>query len=165
MNDLNLDIIGIAESHLKGDDSIELDGYQWFGNNRKALHFRARTGSGGVGFFIHNDIASCFNIKILDNSFEGILWLEMRHKFDDIVLLPCVCYLPPENSSRHVDVLAFFDKLLTDLYEYQNIGVPFLCGDFNSRCGDSNDFIVGIDPISERHVIDYKSNAYGDVLI
>ena len=67
-----------------------------------------------------------------------------------------MCYLPPENSSRHVDVVAYFDNLLTDLYKYQNMGIPFLCGDFNSRCGDSDDFIAGIDPISDRHVVDFK---------
>ena len=48
---LNLNIIGIAESHLTKGQKIELEGYSWYGNNRQLLHVNARNGSGGVGFF------------------------------------------------------------------------------------------------------------------
>ena len=47
---LNLDIIGIAESHLMKDETLSVEGYQWFGQNRDRLHVNARKGSGGVGF-------------------------------------------------------------------------------------------------------------------
>ena len=47
----NIDIIGIAESHLISDEQLIIDGYSWFGHNRSGLHKRAKTGSGGVGFF------------------------------------------------------------------------------------------------------------------
>ena len=36
---------------------------------------------------------------------------------------------------------------------------------FNSRCGDSSDFIVGVDSLCERNIVDFKSNAFGDILI
>ena len=45
----DLQIIGLAETHLVGNDNIDFDGYHWFGNNRK-LHVNAKVGSGGVGF-------------------------------------------------------------------------------------------------------------------
>ena len=32
---LDLDIIGIAETHLMNGKLLEIDGYSWFGNNRK----------------------------------------------------------------------------------------------------------------------------------
>ncbi len=40
-----------------------------------------------------------------------------------------------------------------------------MCGDFNSRIGDMADYIEGIDSISERHVVDFDINSYGDNLI
>ena len=45
------------------------------------------------------------------------------------------------------------------------IYIPFLCGDFNSRCGNNYDFIVGIDSLPERNVVDFKTNSSGDILI
>jgi len=39
-------------------------------------------------------------ISILDATVEGILCLKLVHKLEHSVVLPCVCYLPPENSSR-----------------------------------------------------------------
>ena len=40
MKHLDVDIIGIADTHLTGDTQLELSGYKWFGNNRKHLHVR-----------------------------------------------------------------------------------------------------------------------------
>ena len=81
------------------------------------------------------------------------------------VICPCVCYLPPENSSRHFDVNSFYDHLLADIYAYQNDGLIFVCGDFNGRCGSLEDFISGVDFLQERNVIDFKTNFYGELLI
>ena len=48
---LQLEIIGFAETHLTGSSIVHFPGYNWFGNNRKGIQVRARTGSGGVGLF------------------------------------------------------------------------------------------------------------------
>jgi len=50
-----LHIVGIAETHLVNDSVINMDNYQWFGNNRKHIHIRAKTGSGGVGILVKKD--------------------------------------------------------------------------------------------------------------
>ena len=50
LNHLDLDIIGIAETHLLSGQVIEIDGYSWFGNNRNDIHIRAKKGSGVLGF-------------------------------------------------------------------------------------------------------------------
>ena len=125
----------------------------------------ARTGSGGVGFFIKNELFDVFEVSVLDNTTESILWLHLKHKFEKVSLLPCVCYLPPENSSRRVDVNVVFDTLLANIYSYQNFGTTFICGDFNGRCGDLEDFITGANLIGHRDVVDRKTNFYGEVLI
>ena len=93
----DFDILGLAETHLVGENTISINGYSWYGLNRKKLHRKARNGSGGVGFFINSTLIEIFNIQVLNSSCKGILWLKMGHKFDDFTLIPCVCYLPPEN--------------------------------------------------------------------
>ena len=47
-----------------------------------------------------------------------------------------------------------------DFYVFQSTGTPLICGDFNSRCGDLEAFIAGIE-----NVIDFKTNYYGERLI
>ena len=66
------------------------------------------------------------------------------------VIFPCVCCLPPENSSRHFDVNSFYDHLLADIYAYQNDVLIFVCGDFNDRWCSLEDFISGMDFLHER---------------
>ena len=104
-------------------------------------------------------------MSILDSSVEDILWVEVKDKFTLKVLNICVCYLPPEGSSRHVDPHAFFANLLSQIYIYQDIGPYMICGDFNARCSNEPDYIEGVDDIVERHVVDYKKNSYGDLFI
>ena len=39
---LDVDILGISETHLLNDQVLSLDGFTWFGNNRKGLHRKAK---------------------------------------------------------------------------------------------------------------------------
>ena len=150
---------------MLGDDVLNIEGYTWFGFNRETIHRNAKSGSGGVGFLIKNRILRDFHVSVLDRAYEGILWLRLVNKEDGQVLLPCVCYLPPENSSRPFDVNAFYEHLLVNIYQYQKEGIIFICGDFNSRCGELDDFIVGVDNIIHRNTLDYTVNYYGELFI
>ena len=47
-----------------------------------------------------------------------------------------------------------YDCLLANSHEYQNHGCIFICGDFNSRCGDMVDFIEGIDDLGYLETIE-----------
>mgnify|MGYP000920130727 CR=1 FL=1 len=76
----NFDIVGIVETHLRGNQQICIDGFKWFVRNRTVEHIRARTGSGGVGFFISNDMMSEYTATVLDDSCDDILWLQLEHK-------------------------------------------------------------------------------------
>jgi hypothetical protein len=49
------------------------------GQNRKSLHRNAKTGSGGIGIFVKQFVYEIFNIDVLDQSFEGILWAYFNH--------------------------------------------------------------------------------------
>ena len=109
---------------------------------KKNIHKNAKCGSGGVGFLFKNYLLEIFYFDILDNSFEGILWIKLSHRVHNYKVNLCVCYLPPENSTRQIDQDLFFNTLLVQVYEYQNDGLFYICGDFNSRCADEYDFIL-----------------------
>jgi hypothetical protein len=76
----------------------------------------------------------------------------------------CVCYLPPENSVHH-DALQLYTTQLEQFYSYQNMGSTYICGDVNSRCGDLQDFIAGVDDIQDREGLDNVLNRNGELLI
>ena len=114
---------------------------------------------------VRNELLLDFDVSVLDDRNEGILWLKFSHKSKSLCIVPCVCYLPPENSSRYFDVNNFFDNLLSDIYKHQNEGIIYVCGDFNSRCGDLDDFIRGVACIPDRDILDFNLNKYGEMLI
>ena len=118
LNHLDLDIIGIADTHLLNTQVIEIDGYSWFGNNRSNIHIRAKKGSGGVGFLVKNDIMGQYDVVIEDDTIEGILWLKFVSNCNKAELHTCVCYLPPHESSRNIDADEFLDNLICQLHQY-----------------------------------------------
>lgn len=160
---MNLDLIGIAESHLKGSKVLEVDGYQWYGNNREDTHKRTYKGSGGVGVFVRKSLYTEFDITNLYDKTEGILWIELHHKLTKERLRLCVCYLPPGNSSRNINAEDYFNTLMYNIYEFQNDSLITVCGDFNARIGDNDDFIAGVDTLPERDIIDFTKNQYCDI--
>ena len=160
LDSLNLDIIGVAESHLLGQNSLEIDGYKWFGNNRKSVHTKARKGSGGVGIFVKSELFEHFRIEKLNDNTEGILWINLRPIHTGEQLKFCVCYLPPANSTRNVNSQEYFDLLMSQVYEYQHNWLITIFGDFNVRIGENEDFIAGVDNLPPRNVIDFQTNQY-----
>ncbi len=141
----NLDLIGIAETHLRDDKSPMLDGYTAFTHNRTHLHRRARSGSGGVCLFIKSQLLQMYSATILDITAEDVLWVQLKHNSTSYCVNVCVCYLPPDGSSRHIDPSDFFNRLLSHIYLYQSSAPCIVCGDFNARCGNESDFINGVD--------------------
>ncbi|VDH96384.1 Hypothetical predicted protein [Mytilus galloprovincialis] len=93
-----------------------------------------------------------------------MMWINITDKGGKFQFNACVCYLPPVDSTRNVDAQDFYDTVLSQIHTYGKTGLFFMCGDLNSRCADMEDFIPGVDDIIERDVIDYVSNAYGEIL-
>ncbi|CAC5376127.1 unnamed protein product [Mytilus coruscus] len=141
-----------------------MNGYQWFGHNRNNIHKRAKCGSGGVGVLVRNDFADQFSIEIVESSKDGIMWIRFTEKnCVQNCFYVFVVYLPPENSSRAVNAQEFFDNIISDIYTNPNENMFYLCGDWNSRCGDMLDYIPDVDSLPERHVVDFKCNTYGSI--
>ena len=144
---------------------ISFSDYKWFGHNRTNLHSNARRGSGGVGCFVKRSLLDRFEVSMVDRSIEDIMWLKIKCLHSGESVFFCICYLPPENSSRKVDAEHFYTNLMHQVYQYQNIGKIVICGDLNSRIGTESDFIEGVDNVSIRQVIDTTANKYGDFLL
>ncbi len=162
---MDLDIIGVAETHLRNEKGLDFPGYAWFGHNRTVLHHKAKCGSGGVGFLIKDCIMSRYHVSVFDNNNEGTLWLKLTDKIaSSCNFLICVCYLPPEYSTRNVDASDFFDTLMLQIASYKDYTVGYICGDFNSRCSSLLDFIEGTDTLPHRDVIDNVVNNHGRLM-
>ena len=103
-----------------------------------------------------------YDICELDSETEGILWIRFTSKSNsENVFSLCVCYLPPENSSRHVCVNEFYEALLSKVYMYQELGPCYI----NGRIGLEQDLIEGVDEVQERIPTDTVKNAYGEKLL
>ena len=90
------DVYAICETHLRDNNKIAVPGYKWYGHNRTDLNDQAIRCSGGVGFLVSTD--ALYNYY---NTFEGIMWLKLTlQRASEFGVLLCVCYLPPEGSSR-----------------------------------------------------------------
>ena len=160
------DILAICETFLRGNEFLSIDGFRFYGQNRQNIHSRANRGSGGVSFLIRNELLNLFDVKVIDDDIEGILWLdfESRMAISDNFCV-AVCYLPPSETCNPVDPELFFQSLLRQVYCYQHKGNIIICGDFNPRIGVHTDYIEGVDQIKHRNVIDVIENKNGDSLV
>ena len=160
---LDLDIIGICESWLVEDEVISVDEYKWYGHNRVDLSSRAVRGSGGVGVLIKKSVLSMYVVEVIDKSVDGILWILLKPRWAGEELGICVCYFPPESSSRGDASQEFFDVLASQLFKFGSGRGVFVCGDFNARCGNLSDCEVG--DIVSRCGIDEVVNKFGELLV
>ena len=165
--ELDIDIIGIQETHL-GDNSSNqpsLEGYEWVGHCRKTKHVKSKKTYGGIGIFIKRMLYDTYNISVIDKTFEGILGVLFKDKISDYSFTVFCCYLPPENSPYGRDSTAFFTHLLTMVYLHSYADNCFTFGDFNGRVSDQNDAILALDSVSNRNAIDFTINKHGEAFL
>ena len=153
------DIICVAETWLKVEDVASFDGYTWFGQNRRSISRRAVRGSGGVGVFFCNAILNNWTVSVLDSETEDILWLKVDCRGGHSSIVLAVCYLPPMNSCRDVDVYGVLSVLAEQVARYSQLGTVVLCGDFNARCGYLQEGTI------PRTTIDGTKNEQGEALV
>ena len=163
LKNLDVDILCVNETFLVENDDIKITDYVWLGHNRLNIHKRAKRGSGGVGILLHNRVLHHFKIEVLSKEIEDVLWIKLIAKNSDLVLCLCSCYLPPKSSSHKVDGETFFNRLMDQVYCFQNEGLVCVCGDINARTGNMQDLIEGVDDVPLRNIIDASSNEYGDL--
>ena len=149
---MNADIVSLNETHLQGENIIEVDGYVWFGLNRE-MHTKAYRASGGVGMLVRSILFLDYRIEIIEK-YDGIIGLLFQHKVSEYSFVIFSCYLPPENSPWGRDASAFFCRLLSLIYQFSEVDAIYIGGDVNARIGNLEDFIPTIDSIPLRVAID-----------
>ena len=112
------DILAICESHLSGSDQIDLDWFVWLGKNRQFEHVNAHTSSGGDSFLVRTNLLSNFEVSVLDETVDDILWVKMKSKtvlniyscvfgkrnyrvLVRVSVFVCVCVFLHDNSKRN----------------------------------------------------------------
>ena len=93
---MSCDIVCLNETHLSGNDIIDVSGYTCFGFNRQTRHVKATKTSGGVGILVKDSCFENFHVRIIDRNFDGVLGMELQHKFTNHTIVIYSFYLPPE---------------------------------------------------------------------
>ena len=155
-----MDIIAISETHLKGDDTIEVDGYTRIGHNRKGTHINAWKGCGGVGVLVKTPLLQVFEMTVFDKTYDGILGLILTSKLTDFKLAMFSCYLSPESRPWGRDATGYFAHLLSQMYLIDDVDSIIVCG-----VGELYDHIQETDNLPDRAVIDTTVNQHGTALI
>ncbi len=157
-------MICLCETWLKDNQQISIPGYIWYGQNRLDLSKSAVRGSGGVGILVSVGIANQFKVTVLDQHFEGILWLSFEDRSTNVSFNLAVCYLPPQGSSRGDCSQEFFDTLTSQIFLFGSDNPICICGDFNARVGQLNECPVD-SIVCNRPIVDNEKNMFGDLLI
>lgn len=158
------DFISLNKTHLTGQNVIDIDGYTWFGQNRKT-HIKTKKGSGGVDILIKNNVLQEYEVLSVDKSEDGIACIQLKHAVSKYSLALLSCYLPPEGSTWS-DPQKLCNDLLVKMYNLVEFDAVYVCGDFNGRIGHLADWIHDSDldfPLTR--AIDDTVNSHGEMMI
>jgi len=140
------DFLFLTETWHSNTSNIDIDNFLNFSCPRPKCKIEKQNDSGGV--VIYNNKKYFGHVKLLSN----LIWIKLdKHYFgaDNDVYI-CNCYIPPEDSDVYKSRLSplfefdFFEQLLNNISEYEQIGDVILTGDFNSRVGQRSDLIENI---------------------
>ena len=128
-------------------------------------------GLGGVGLCIKEEfnLVDLLEIGVLDDSVEDILWVDIRSRVDNEWegLVLGICCVLPEQSSRQENVGEVFEKVGDHFFRKNgDLDRLILCGDFNARCGEVQEYAVkeyGISVVDKREIFDRKKNLGGEI--
>ena len=136
--------INILLETWKGENKdLHLEGYNSFTKIRKKAKKSRRHSGGIIVFYKKTMLKGITYIKDGTNS-NNRLWMKLEKSFfgldDDIYI--CAVYIPPVNSNHYNDDYILLER---EISHFSNRGKIILLGDFNSRTGNSLDFIQNDD--------------------
>ena len=139
------DILLLTETWCEADErAAELVGFQCICVSRPWKHLAAARASGWSACYVKQQLAPF--VKQWNASPDAsLLWLQLDKSIDfERDLFICLTYVWHEGSSHYSHHLAVdaFDALAEDVAEiYSMGGHVLLCGDFNARTADKEDFV------------------------
>ena len=165
ITNLDLDVVCLAETHLKEEKTVDCAGFKAFTNNRELTHKRAPKGSGGVAILVKENVLQQYHCNVIDNTIDGILGLEMVNKFTLYKVIVYSCYLSPLNSVWGRDSDSFFNHLTAEIYKNYDADSIFVGGDFNARIGNEKDYVENVDGVNDRVELDSVKCGHGDAML
>ena len=136
------DFIGLIETHANPETDISLQGYYVFRKDCPK-HKKAWKSSGGIAVLDKESFRSACKFDPLSDS--DIIWVRVQKQITKLSsnLFLAVVYLPPSNSSYgKVHGNEILQKLEKHIEYFSCKGKVVICGDFNARVGDNNDFLA-----------------------
>ena len=164
LRSLDPDVICLSETHLTGDRTINMSGYDSFVLNRTELNKKACRGSGGIAILVKRILQNNFEITNCYQDGDNVIGISLTSRERDAKILVYGVYLPPENSPYASGNDAILDRLTVEMYRQSESDSIYVCGDFNARVGDRAD-CLGCDDVLHRHPIDHIVNKQGDLLL
>ena len=139
------DIVVCQETHMDREDTKDLliPGFAPGVHYCRQRRAKAQKASGGISVFIKEHIRKQF--KFLPQSNSDIVWMMLKAANTStdptLTYIGCV-YIPPQSSSYGKDhTQHIWDQLERDTELFSTKGNVILCGDFNARTGNLDDFI------------------------
>lgn len=127
---LDMDILAVQETLLRGKLHVPVEGYTFFGSN--ALVATANSVRGGVGFLVKNQLVGAVRKTHLTVPGRS-MWICLRLQ-NCTPLWLCTYYAPNDNDpGAQQDILR---KLQSDLVQIPAGHDICILGDFNARIGD-----------------------------
>ena len=130
------DICLLNETWKSDESKIGLPGIWDFSLIRPKLR-KAGRHSGGLTVFCKEGIRK--GVKVSHHS-EGFIWIKLDQQFFklDNPLFICASYIPPEHTSKSINLKTnYFQDLTDSLLRYSNQGNIIIAGDLNARTGNN----------------------------
>ena len=160
---LYFDFLILPETHCLAEESILLENYSVYHNNRKVIGNRTH-GSGGIAIAINNQILQNHIILNITKGIDGQISMKLRNRLNGFTVGILGLYLAPENYIYGKDPENFFNEA-TILYEnLSDCDLRIGGGDLNARTKEIDDFISDVDGslIPQRTNPDKSKNTHTD---
>ena len=170
------DTVFLFETWTDKDSDVDFSGYTSHNFYRKFQNRRAKRNSGGVVLYYKNHLKP--GIELVRNHYDTVIWVRLDHKFfgfeNDVFISGVYIWGEDSPAYKYVNIDFFFSLLENYIFEFENQGFLYIVGDWNSRVGSRNDFIVcdefnscidddeyTPDPYMPRSTMDHVCNGFG----
>jgi exonuclease III len=153
------DVVFITETHLKNEESIDVEGYYNLHRNHNQTKKNGKI-DGGIGILYKPYLKD--GIKLINDQNPDYLWFKFDKNFFSLEkhLYVCAAYLPHEHSQyliqREQDTI---ESLESDIVHFSQDGYIMVVGDLNARSGCLKDYVdidcdIDVHDDGEMYVID-----------
>ena len=129
---LCVDILVLPEIHCLPEESVIIDNFTTFQNNRLPIS-RANRGSGGIAIALHNKLLDTHDVISVIKGVDGQLALILKNSLTDFTVGILALYLPPDSYHYGKDPETFFNEAAVLYEDLSECDLVVGSGDLNSR--------------------------------